>query len=301
MTNRDLNFLYVIDALYSERSVSRAADKLGLTQSAVSHCLGRLRERFSDQLFVRSGMGMMPTPQGQRVALNARRILAQVQTEIWDASVFDPLTSDRNFSIGMTDMGGTVALPRVLKRLALVAPNVRVEPVAVQPPDVARMLESGVLDLAWGYFGDLTSTLYQQTLYRRPLAGIWRRGRGEVADFDTFVSAAHVLASTTTLTNGLLKRLVKARGRELRVGLVCPYILAIPALVAHSDYIATVPAELAQIFGKLAEIDMFALPLDIPDIVVKQHWHARNNDDAGHRWLRSAVFQILSEDADQAK
>lgn len=296
---QDLNFLYLVDALYREGSVSRAAERLGLTQSAASHALNRLRERFGDQLFVRSGTRMSPTPEGERVALGARRVLALVQNDIWEQQVFEPARAERVFVVGMTDMGGTVALPRVLKALQAVAPNVKVEPMAVQPDEVSALLENGRLDLAWGYFGHLSGALYQQTLYRRPLIGIWRKGRGTHADFDTFVSASHVLASATARTNELLKQLLKAHGHELKLGLVCPYILAVPAIVAGSDYIATVPEELARVYVRLAEIDLFALPLHVPDIIVKQHWHARHNDDAGHRWFRSLVFDILATPADQ--
>lgn len=291
---QDLNFLYLVDALYRAGSVSRAAERLGLTQSAASHGLNRLRERFGDQLFVRSGARMVPTPEGERVAQGARRVLALVQEEIWEQQAFDPMRAERTFVVGMTDMGGTVALPRVLKTLHKLAPRIRVEPMAVQPDEVSTLLGNGRLDLAWGYFGHLSGALYQQTLYRRPLIGIWRKGRGTQADFDTFVSASHVLASATALTNELLRQLLKARGHELKLGLACPYILAVPAIVAGSDYIATVPEELARVYARLAEIDLFRLPLDVPDIIVKQHWHARHNDDAGHRWFRSRVFDVLS-------
>ncbi len=291
---QDLNFLYLVDALHREGSVSRAAERLGLTQSAASHGLNRLRERFGDQLFVRTGSRMTPTPEGERVAQGARRALALIQEEIWNKREFDPMRAERTFVVGMTDMGGTVALPPVLKALRTQAPQIRVEPMAVQPEEVGSLLDSGKLDLAWGYFGHLKGALYQQTLYRRPLIGIWRKGRGAQVDFETFVSASHVLASATTRTNELLRQLVRARGRELKTGLACPYILAVPAIVAGSDYIATIPEELARLFERLAEIDLFELPLEVPDIVVKQHWHARDNDDAGHRWFRSLVFGILS-------
>ncbi|CAM5216681.1 DNA-binding transcriptional LysR family regulator OS=Castellaniella defragrans OX=75697 GN=HNR28_003415 PE=3 SV=1 [Castellaniella defragrans] len=193
-------------------------------------------------------------------------------------------------------MGGTVALPRVLKALAGQASGIRIEPVAVGPAAVGGQVERGELDLAWGDFGDLGASLYQQTLYRRPLIGIWRKGRGTVIDHEQFMSALHVVASVTSRANELLGALFKKRGHELRTGLVCPYVLAIPAIVAHSDYVAVVPKELARLFARVAEIETFSLPLKIPDLVIKQHWHARYHDDPAHRWFRSFVFDTLSED-----
>jgi len=311
---QDLNFLYLIDALYRERSVSRTAERLNLTQSAVSHSLNRLRERLNDPLFVRVGMHMAPTPEAERIAQAARRALSLIQTEIWHTQPFDPLTSTRSFTVGMTDMGGTVALPRVMKALSACAPQVRINPVAVQSGQVSALLENGTLDAAWGYFGKLSSTLYQQALYRRQLIGIRRKsgrkkghktrrkgnGPEHGVDFDAFVQAQHVLTSATQQTNELLRQQLRAHGHRLNVVMTCPWVLAVPAIVAGSDYIATVPQELAQLFMRLEAIDTFALPLNVPDLVVKQYWHARNHEDAGHKWFRALVFEVLSAAQDVA-
>lgn len=298
MDTQDLNFLYLMDALYREGSVSRAAQKLGLTQPAVSHGLNRLREKFQDRLFVRMGAGMAPTPLGERIALGSRRALEMIRTDIMDAPRFDPSLAARTFVVGMTDMGGTVILPRVLQALRTEAPNVRVVPVALGPNEVNDMTEGAAVDLAWGYFGHLNPALYQQTLFRRPLIGIRRKasGRRATLGFDAFVRTPHVFATATMVTNELLLQKVKERGGTLQVAMECPYILAVPAIVAGSDYIATVPAELAELFLRLADIETFSLPLAVPDIVVKQHWHARYNDDIAHRWFRSFVAQCFNDE-----
>ncbi|WP_229503626.1 LysR family transcriptional regulator [Massilia putida] len=300
MNYDDLNFLYLIDALYRERSVSRAALRLDLTQPAVSHGLARMRAKFGDELFVRSGAGMAPTPVGERIALGARRVLDLIQSDIWDGPTFHPATSTRTFAVGMTDMGGTVILPRVISALAVQAPGVTIKPVAVRPREVSEQLESGAIDAAWGYFGNLGDALYQQTLFRRALTGIVGKQRREAGpiDFDAFVQARHVMATATTQTNALLEQKVKERGATLRVALEVPYLLAIPGIVAGSDYLATVPAELADLFLRLAEIEVFELPLAIPAIAVKQYWHARYHVDAGNQWFRSVVKGIFAADAD---
>lgn len=288
----DLNFLYLVDALHKEGSVSGAARRLNLTQPAVSHALNRVRTRFGDQLFVRSGAGMAPTPMGERLALGARRALALIQADILDEPSFDPGQTERVFTVGMTDMGGSVILPKVMKMLDKQAPGITVRPEVVGPSDIGRMLESGVIDIAWGYFGRLGPGLYQQTLFRRALTGIRRKSRRKTAmTLDTFVNAQHVLANATAVTNALLQQRLKDRGHTLKIALECPYILAVPAIVAGTDYIATVPDELADLFLRLAEIETFELPFAMPDISVKQHWHARFNDDEGHRWFRAKVYE----------
>jgi len=291
MAQQDLNFLYLVDALYREGSVSRAARRLDLTQPAVSHALNRLRAKFGDQLFVRAGPGMAPTPMGERVAQGARRALALIQSDILDGPGFEPRQAERTFAVGMTDMGGTVIMPKVMQALQRQAAGVRIKPVALRPADVGAMLESGAVDVAWGYFGHLSGGLYQQTLFRRALTGIRRKQQGRrPMTLQRFVDTPQVVANATALTNELLRQKLKERGHTLRIALECPYILAVPAIVAGTDYIATVPDQLAKLFLRLAEIEMFRLPLAVPDVTVKQHWHARLNDDPAHRWFRSLVF-----------
>lgn len=294
-STHDLNFLYLVDALYREGSVSRAAHRLNLTQPAVSHALNRLRVRFGDQLFVRSGAGMTPTPMGERVAQGARNALALIQSEILDEPLFDPLHTERCFKVGMTDMGGSVILPKVLQRLERHAPGITVQPEVATPFEIGHMLESGRIDVAWGYFGHLKPGLYQQSLFRRALIGIRRKSRRkETMTLEAFVNTPHVLADATAQTNELLQQRLKERGYTLKVALECPYILAVPAIVAGTECLATVPDELAALFRRFAEIDTFELPLPMPEITVKQHWHARFHDDAGHRWFRTQVFECVS-------
>lgn len=292
MGYEDLNFIYLMDALYQERSVSRAADRLGMTQPAVSHGLSRMRAKFDDELFVRSGSGMSPTPKGERIALGAHRALKLIQADIWEGPTFEPRESTRTFTVGMTDMGGTVILPKVIQMMSTESPLISIKPVAVRPTEVSSLLEDGVIDIAWGYFGHLSEKLYQQTLFRRSLIGIIKKGPGKAKemDFERFVSTPHVLASATTQTNELLKQKVAEKKRNLHIALEVPYLLAIPGIVAGSNYIATVPDELAALFLRIAAIEVFVLPLSIPDIAVKQYWHARFNNDPAHQWFRSLVL-----------
>lgn len=297
----DLNFLYLVDALYREGSVSAAARRLDLTQPAASHALNRLRARFGDPLFVRSGAGMTPTPTGERMARGAARALALIQSDVLEEPRFDPSQSERRFTVGMTDMGGTAILPRVMQMLERQAPGIAVQPKVAASSEIGQMLESGAIDVAWGYFGRLGPGLYQQSLFRRALIGIRRKsGRKSAMTLKTFVNTPHVLANATEVTNELLRQRLKERGHSLKVALECPYILAVPAIVAGTDYIATVPDELAGLFQRLAEIETFQLPLPMPDITVKQHWHARWNDDAAHRWFRAKVSECVSDDAQKS-
>lgn len=298
MKQADLNFLYVIDALHGEGSVSRAADRLGLTQPAVSHALGRLRQAFGDELFVRSGAGMAATPVGERIAAGARRALDIVQREIWEPPSFAHATTRRRFRVCLSDMGGTVLLPRLVKALASAAPGATIVPIQAKPEEIGKQLEDGITDLAIAYVGSLGIKLYQRPLFRRSMVGIARAGATGARprmSLARFVEARHVIASTLALNNEVLRKELRRRGKTLEVALEVPYLLAVPGIVADSDLLATVPAELAVLYSKLAAIEIFPLPVRLPDLVVKQYWHARYHHDAGHRWFRGLVEDTVGD------
>lgn len=307
MNTPDLNFLYVVQALFEEKSVSRAAERLGLTQPAVSHALSRLRVSFQDDLFVRAGSVMAPTPTGERVAQGAIATLALIQREIWDVKAFDAQTTARTFSVCLSDMGMIVLLPKLLGAMRAHAPHATLKPIQVPSLELASALQDGAIDLAIGYLGKMGDNLYQQTLFRRSLVGIVRAGKlkGKSAkgqpvrmSFEQFVDSEHVLAGTLSLTNQLLDEELRRQGERLKVGVSVPYLLTVPGLVATSDYIACVPSELAELFAQLADIRMFEMPVKLPDLTVKQFWHARFHNDAAHRWFRALVVQTLGDLSD---
>lgn len=315
MNTPDLNFLYVIQALFEEKTVSRAAERLGLTQPAVSHALSRLRVSFQDDLFVRAGSVMAPTPTGERIAQGAIATLALIQREIWDVKAFDAQTTTRTFSVCLSDMGMIVLLPKLLGALREHAPRATLKPIQVPSLELASALQDGAIDLAIGYLGKMGDNLYQQTLFRRSLVGIVRSsklngkpGRSKTAKeqparmtLEQFVASEHVLAGTLSLTNQLLDEELRHQGERLKVGVSVPYLLTVPGLVATSDYIACVPSELAELFAQLADIRMFELPVKLPDLTVKQFWHARFHNDAAHRWFRGLVAQTLGDLLDVRK
>jgi len=292
----DLNFLYVLHALYEERSVSRAGDRLGLTQPAVSHALSRLRETFSDQLFVRAGATMAPTPMGERMALTSIRILAIIEQDIWEAQSFDPASTRRTFSVCLSDMGALVLLPRLLSTFAAQAPNATLQPIQLPSTELAVAMDDGEIDLAIGYLAKLGQNLYQQTLFHRQLVGIIRgcnSGAAQAMSLQQFIDSKHVVTDTLALSNKLLERALRQHGARLKVGVHVPYLLGVPSLVAASDFIAAVPNELAALFSRFTDISTFDLPIKIPHLTVKQFWHARHHNDAGHRWLRELVSSTL--------
>jgi DNA-binding transcriptional LysR family regulator len=242
---------------------------------------------------------MAPTPVGERLIEGVAHVLAVVQQEIWSAKSFDAATTTRTFSVCLSDMGVIVLLPRLLAALRERAPLATLKPIQLPSPELASALQDGAVDLAIGYLGRLGENLHQQPLFRRSLVGIIKGGakRKKVRmTLEQFIERKHVVAGTLALTNQMLEKELRQHGARLKVGVDVPYLLAVPSLVATSDFIAAVPDELADLFARLANVDVFPLPIKLPDLTVQQFWHARYHNDAGHRWFRSVVVETLRQD-----
>lgn len=298
MKTPDLNFLYVLQALFEDRSVSRAGLRLGLTQPAVSHALSRAREIFQDDLFVRVGAVMAPTPVGERVAMGSSRVLALLQKEIWEAQAFDALNTTRTFTVCMSDMGLFTILPFLLHALREKAPNATLKPIPLPSQKLAAALEEGSSDLAIGYLGKLGANLYQQTLFRRQLVVIVRRGTekrsNDYMTLERFIESKHVISGTLAVSNQLLEKELRRQGAKLNVGVEIPFVIAVPSIVESSDFIAAVPRELAERMATHSQLDIFPMPVTLPDITIKQFWHALYHHDVGHRWFRALVATTVT-------
>jgi len=297
-TPADLGFLYLLEALYEERSVTAAADRLSLSQPALSHALARLRTRFGDPLFVKTSTGMQPTPLAERLALSATRVLKVVRQEILHPAPFDPRTSERTFTICMTDMGGAVLLHRIVKRLAADAPNVRIRPIQVKADDITAKLEAGEIDLAIGYYPDIKGPVYQQSLFRRTHVCIVRNRHpaiGATLSIKEFVETPHVLPTIIAAANKAIDGELRKLGLRRRIAVEVPYLLAVPNIIAETDYIAMVPAELAELSQRLAAVRILQMPLKPPVLVVKEYWHRRFHADPGGKWLRATIASLLGE------
>src|SRR5690606_15704193 len=174
--------LQAILAIIQEGTVTRAARRLGTTQSALSYHLERMRKRFDDALFVRVGHQMSPTPLAQRLTDPATRILRILETEVATLARFDPAVTTREFRIGVNEIGAITLVPQLVRALSQRAPNATVTPMRVDAESVTPLLDNGDLDLAAGHFVDVERRLIQQLLYRREYVCIARIGHPTVDD-----------------------------------------------------------------------------------------------------------------------
>lgn len=293
-----MDFLLVIDAVYKHRSVTRAADALGISQSALSHALNKLRTRFGDPLFVRSGTEMQPTPLAEKFAAPIARALAIIDSDIIHAMGFDPATTTRTFTVCVSEVGAIAMVPRILKRLRQVAPHATLAPRSLPEEQISMALESGKADLAVGYYPMLKASTYQQALCKRTYVGIVRADHPSVGDALTLEQLYRIPMIRTTSVhaiNILLDAHMAQHGVKPVIALETSYVMALAFLTADSDWLALIPDELVQTMQALAPVRAVRIPLDLPLIAIKQHWHQRYKDDEANRFLRKTVYEALAE------
>ncbi len=294
----DLNLLSVFQEVYRERQISAAARRLGLTQSAVSNALARLRRSFGDELFVRTAHGMQPTPLAQQMAEPIGAAMAQVALALSQRSRFDPATSGRRFTLAMTDVGEVYFMPVLIERCRAVAPNVEIASIRANGLTLKDDMETGRVDLAIGAFEDVSEALYHRALFRQRFVSMFRKehplARGKV-DLARFVAASHLIVdaaqSPYDRINGLLEKAGVTAATRFRV----PHFTAVPYIVSTSDLVVTVPQKLAESAASPFGLKWIEPPLALPTLQTNVFWHRRFNHDPGIQWLRGLIADVFAE------
>ncbi|MCS0632356.1 LysR family transcriptional regulator [Telluria mixta] len=294
----DLNLLSVFQEVYRERQISAAARRLGLTQSAVSNALARLRRTFGDELFVRTAHGMQPTPLAQQMAEPIGAAMVQVALALSQRSRFDAATSGRRFTLAMTDVGEVYFMPVLIERCRTVAPNVEIASIRANGLTLKDDMETGRVDLAIGAFEDVSEALYHRALFRQRFVSMFRKdhplAKGKV-DLERFVAAPHLIVdaaqSPYDRINGLLEKAGVTAGTRFRV----PHFTAVPYIVSTSGLVVTVPQKLAESAASPFGLKWIEPPLALPTLQTNVFWHRRFNHDPGIQWLRGLIADVFAE------
>lgn len=288
----DLNLFVVFDVLYSERSVTRAADRLHLSQPAVSNALRRLRELFDDPLFVWRAQAMTPTPVARNVAGSIRNALLSLETTVSGSRQFDPATSDRNFVIGMPALVQALLLPRLVPRLRKEAPNVTLACVNVPRRDLEKELASGRVDIALDVPHPTSRRLLQTQLLRDRYVCVMSHSHslaGESMTLDSYLANPHVQVSARKRGLGHVDIALARLGLKRKIHLwLSDYATAISVL-ADSDLLLTLPRALVQ-HGKL---QMVELPFTVNALDWCMLWDESADDEASNRWIRDQVARLF--------
>jgi DNA-binding transcriptional LysR family regulator len=291
----NLNLLLVFDALAEEQNVTRAAKRLGLTQSAVSNALAQLRDSLGDALFVRARRGVVPTARALALAGPVRQALGIVATALEGSRSFDPGKSTRAFVIAASDYAEYVVLPPLLRRLAREAPGVRVEVRPWGLHEITPDLAAGDADLMLGYYGALPPAHHEEALFQEEYAIIVRRGHPEVRQrltLERYVGLSHVLVSQRAGSTGSVDAALARLGLSRRIGVRVSHFLLVPQLVAQTDMVAALSRRVAEPAARSHRLVLHAPPLELQQSTVGQVWHARTASDPGNVWLREVVRDV---------
>lgn len=297
----DLNLFLVFRAIYATRSVTLAGDRMGMTQSAASNALKRLRERFGDPLFVRTTEGMVPTPLADHLIGPIEAGLGQLAQAIDQGRQFDPGSVDRVFRVAINDIGQLVMMPRLLAAAREQAPGVRFETVDAGLAEARQAMALGQVDLAVGSWRAMGQNFFQQRLFDETFVVLMSRrhplARRELA-FDDYLAAEHIAYRPSGATDTELQNMLNRAGvlGQRKVVLTAAHSLGLSAVVASSQLLLTAPSRLAQamVAGR-SDLHIAATPFDMAAFAIHQQWHERLQLDGGCRWLRSLFFSLFHQ------
>jgi len=294
----DLNLLVVFNQLLLDRNVSTAADKLGLTQPAVSNSLKRLRSVLKDELFLRTSKGMEPTPYALHLAEPVIYALNTLQTALTTRDSFDPLSSTRTFNLAMTDIGEMYFMPPLMDVLAQRAPHIQISTLRPNAGNLKEDMESGSVDLAMGLLPDLQTGFFQRRLFRHRYVCMFRKGHPSAKSpmsLKQFSELEHVGVVALNTGHGEVDGLLERAGIKRRMRLVVPHFIAVGHILQSTDLIATVPQRFAVRCEAPFGLTTSPHPAKLPDIAINLFWHAKYNRDPANMWLRQLFVELFSD------
>jgi DNA-binding transcriptional LysR family regulator len=294
----DLNLAVVLHAVSTERSVSRAAKRLGLSQSATSHALARLRNLLGDPLFVRTPHGLTPTPRAQSMLEPLDTAMGLLEQVLLPAPAFEPSTAIGRFRVAATDYAEFLLLPPLLGLLSRRSPGLKiwVRPLAEVATEALRRSE---IELAIGVFNlrELGRGLRAAALLEDRFVCMVRaddplaRGRLTLA---RFLAAEHALIAPRGVPGGPVDDALAALGHQRKVAATVPHFLVAPHIVAQTDLVLTLAARIASAFAATLSVRVLEPPLELPGVRLSMLWHERNDADAAHRWMRERLVEVAA-------
>jgi len=285
----NLNLLHTLLALLEERSVTRAATRLRLTQPAVSRSLQQLRDLTGDPLLVREGRAMSVTRRGEELLEPARQALSGASAVLGKREAFDPRIAEGVIRIATSDHVELALMPSFGELLMDRAPKLVVHVLSVEP--TFAPLRDGAVDFVIGPFDDAPAELRREALFEEPFACILRsseRARRRM-DLDEYLKRQHVLVAPRGRPSGVVDEELAKLGRERKVARVVPHFLVAPLIVSRSEFCATLPESVARALARAYKLDVVKPPLRLPRVAVSTVWHARRESDPLHAWTREML------------
>lgn len=291
----DLNLLVVLEAIHAEGSLTRAAQRLHLSQPALSHALARLREALDDPLFLRQGNRMVPTPRTQRLMGPLHEALGLIGEAVQEGARFEPATSRQEFRLGLRDVFEATTLPALLGQVAREAPGVRLASVRADRRELEADLADGRLDIALDVLLPLSpdGDIRRVPLSHDRLMVVARRGhpavkRGRIS-LEAYLAAGHLLVSSRRRGPGFEDQELARLGHERQVVLRCQHYFAACRVVESTDHLLTMPAQYAALANAGLANVLLEMPVELPPMDVYLYWHESRENDPANRWLRERI------------
>ena len=286
----DLNLLVALDALLAERHVTKAADRVGLSQPAMSNALNRLRAMFEDELLVRTTSGMKPTPRATELAEPLRQVLRQVERVMASDAGFNPGRTGRTFMIRMSDILACLLLPRLT---AARSPDARISYNIIHLPPALTIdaLERDEIDVAVSMGLDHSASIRSETLLRDRMVCLMRSGhqikRGRLT-FERFIAQEHMKVSISPADLRFVDDVLTERGHRRRIALNVPHWLVVPHVLKQTDLLAVMPRHLAAVLMDDG-LRMEELPFESAPFDWMLYWHRRYDQSNANGWLRDRI------------
>ncbi|SFO14342.1 DNA-binding transcriptional regulator, LysR family [Candidatus Pantoea varia] len=297
----DLNLLPVLLAMMEERNVTRAAERLGITQPALSNALNRLRETLNDPLFIRERYGMRPTPKAEQLAQVVGSALSSIDKMILGQQDFDPLHATRLFTLAPNSYVEFIMMPAIVARLRTCAPGIRLRLTPFGNDVTETGVISGNTDMVLGRIVDPPDNLVVQHLMNEGLACVLRADHplaGDNLSAEQYEQLKHVNVLPPGRMRAGLYQALEQRGLRRQVAVSVTHFLAVPEMIAVTDYCATLPRLICQHLSRDERLRIVPAPVDLGTFPVEMGWHARYRDDPAHRWLRNLMTETARALAD---
>jgi DNA-binding transcriptional LysR family regulator len=288
----DLNLFTVFEAIYTEGGVTGASRKLNLTQPAISHALGRLRDIFGDPLFVRQGHRMVSTPLARNMIEPVRRALRGLEVTLNGLDRFDPATTPKQFRLALRDVLEATILPPLVMPVSRDAPLIDIAAGHVDRRALEAELAAGTLDAAIDVLLPLSNDILHTRIDQDTTVVVARRGHPAIAgelDISSYLAQDHILVSSRRRGPGLEDFALSRFGFERRIRLRCQHYFAACRVASQTDLLLTMPGRYARIANRQFGNRILPFPIDIPAFDVFLYWHANVDDDPANRWLREQI------------
>ncbi|GFM89699.1 transcriptional regulator [Pseudomonas cichorii] len=296
LRNIDLNLLVILDALLTEKHVTRTGERLHLSQPAISHSLSKLRSLLDDPILIRKGNEVFLSALAISLQAPLKNLLSQIEALFGSSIAFEPATSRRTFNLAMSDYGAAIVLPKLLVRFRREAPNTTLVVTQSSRHGMLEQVAQGKIDLALGVFPNLPTDIAQATLFEETFSCLLDRNTlppGGTLDLENYLLRPHISVSMDGSV-GEVDTLLRAQGLHRRIAVSVPHWRTAPGMISNTDLILTVATRTLD--EALLDDSLIQLtpPLTIPPFPFVQIWHHRFNEDPAHQWLREQVAQAAA-------